>query len=34
MGVYDRHILPRLIDCCCGLEAMTEQRLRIVPRQD
>lgn len=32
MNFYDRHILPRLIDCCCGLEAMTEQRLRIVPR--
>lgn len=29
---YDRHILPRLIDCACGRKPMCEQREKIVPR--
>ena len=32
MGFYDRYILPRIIDLGCGMEEMTEQRRRIVPR--
>lgn len=32
MGLYARHILPRLIDCACAMEEVTELRQRIVPR--
>lgn len=32
MGFYDRHILPHLINRGCGLEVMTDQRRRVVPR--
>ena len=31
MGLYSRHVLPRLIDGLCGLEAITEQRRKVVP---
>lgn len=29
---YERHILPRLIGCCCGCGAVTEQRRKVIPR--
>lgn len=32
MGFYRRHILPRLIDCSCGMARVAEQRRRIVPQ--
>ena len=32
MNFYDRHILPHLINWGCGQQAMTDMRLRIVPR--
>ena len=32
MSFYDRHILPHMINIGCGMEAITEQRKRIVPR--
>ena len=32
MSFYDRHVLPHVINCCCGLGVMTEQRLRVVPQ--
>ncbi len=32
MSLYDKHVLPHLINWGCGLGAMTEQRQRIVPR--
>lgn len=32
MNFYDHHILPHLINWGCGLEVMTEQRRRVVPR--
>lgn len=31
MGIYDRYILPRLVDFACGLKPMTKQREKIVP---
>lgn len=31
MGFYDRVILPRLIDCGCGMEVIAEQRRKVVP---
>jgi len=29
--LYDRHVVPRLIDGACSLSSVTEQRRRIVP---
>jgi len=31
MSFYDRHILPRLLDCACGLGPVTKQRRKVVP---
>jgi ubiquinone/menaquinone biosynthesis C-methylase UbiE len=31
MGFYDRHVLPHLLDCACGLALVTGQRRKIVP---
>lgn len=32
MGVYDRYLLPRLIDCACGMGEVMKQRSKLVPR--
>lgn len=32
MGLYRSFILPRLIDCACGMEMVTRQRRKIVPQ--
>lgn len=31
-GFWDRHIMPRMITCCCGQPAVAKARSRIVPR--
>lgn len=31
MGVYDRFLLPRLIDCACGIRLIGQQRALLVP---
>ena len=31
-SLYDRLLLPRLIDCACGLRVVSRQRARVVPR--
>lgn len=31
MGFYDRHILPHVLDCVCGLAPVTAQRRKVVP---
>ena len=31
-SLYDRLLLPRLIDCACGLGVVSRQRARVVPR--
>ena len=31
MGFYDRHILPHVLDCVCGLSPVTGQRRKVVP---
>ena len=31
MGFYDRHILPRLINCACGVGPVSQQRAKVVP---
>lgn len=32
MGLYDRYVLPRLIDRACGIKAVGLQRQKIVPQ--
>jgi SAM-dependent methyltransferase len=32
MGFYERHILPHVIDCACGLGQIMKARSQIVPR--
>lgn len=31
MGIYDRYILPHVLDCVCGLAPVTGQRCKVVP---
>ncbi len=31
MGVYENHILPHVINFCCGLEPVNRQREKLVP---
>ncbi len=31
MGFYDRHILPRVINCACGARPIMRQRQKVVP---
>ncbi|AXQ28643.1 class I SAM-dependent methyltransferase [Solimonas sp. K1W22B-7] len=32
MGFYDRHILPHVIDCACGMGDIMKARSQLVPR--
>ncbi len=32
MGFYERHILPRIINLACGMEAIGQQRAKLVPQ--
>ena len=32
MGFYDRQILPRIINCECGMKAIGKPREKVVPR--
>lgn len=31
MGFYDKHILPRFINCACGMKPIMKQREKVVP---
>lgn len=31
MGFYDRHVLPRFINCACGAKPIMKQREKVVP---
>jgi len=31
MGLYDRYVLPRLLDGCCGQGPIRDQRAKVVP---
>ncbi len=31
MGFYDKHILPRVINCACGTKPILKQREKVVP---
>jgi SAM-dependent methyltransferase len=32
LGFYDKHVLPRFINCACGTKPITKQREKVVPR--
>lgn len=32
MGFYDKHILPRVINCACGTKPIMRQRSKVVPQ--
>lgn len=32
MNLYDRFVMPLLIDCCCGMAVVQEQRAALIPR--
>ncbi len=32
MNLYDRYLMPRLIDACCGMKAIQDQRAKLIPR--
>ncbi len=34
MSFYNRHIMPRVINCACGLSQISDQRQKIVPRAE
>ncbi|MAJ44676.1 MAG: SAM-dependent methyltransferase [Candidatus Marinimicrobia bacterium] len=31
MNLYERYFLPKLLDCCCGMEGFQKKRAQIVP---
>lgn len=31
-NLYDRHVLPGLLDCACGMKAINRQRQKVVPK--
>ena len=31
MGFYDKHVLPRVINCACGAKPIGKQRQKVVP---
>ena len=34
MSFYNRHIMPSLINCLCGMSEITDQRRKLVPRAE
>ena len=31
MSLYDKYVLPKLLDCCCSMEGFQKKRAQIVP---
>ena len=31
MSLYEKYFLPKLLDCCCGMEGFQKKRAQIVP---
>lgn len=31
-GFWDRHVVPKIVGCCCSQERITEQRRKVVPQ--
>jgi SAM-dependent methyltransferase len=34
MGLYEKHVLPRIINCACGTKPILRQREKVVPRAE
>ena len=34
MGFYEKHLLPRFINCACGTKPIMKQREKVVPRAE
>ena len=32
MSLYEKYFLPKLLDCCCGMEGFQKKRAQIIPR--
>ena len=32
MTLYEKYFLPKLLDCCCGMEGFQKKRAQIIPR--
>ena len=32
MAFYEKYFLPKLLDCCCGMEGFQKKRAQIIPR--
>ena len=32
MSFYEKYFLPKLLDCCCGMEGFQKKRAQIIPR--
>ena len=32
MSMYEKYFLPKLLDCCCGMEGFQKKRAQIIPR--
>ena len=32
MNFYEKYFLPKLLDCCCGMEGFQKKRAQIIPR--
>ena len=32
MTLYEKYFLPKLLDCCCGMESFQKKRAQIIPR--
>ena len=31
MSLYDKYVLPKLLDCCCSMEGFQKKRKQVVP---
>lgn len=32
MGFYERHVLPHMLDCVCGMKSIADMRAKVVPQ--
>ena len=32
MGIYEKHVLPHVINCACGIKPVLRQRQKVVPQ--
>ena len=32
MTLYEKYFLPKLLDCCCGMEGFQKKRAQVIPR--